>query len=287
MKKRIKKTLSFCFALMLASSACASPDWYEPFPAFRIAGNLYYVGTKGLASYLVVTDKGNILINSDYEANVPMVKRNIESLGFRYQDTKLLLISQAHSDHAAASALIKKETGAKYWVMEGDVDVAESGGKTDYLFGKEPEQWYPPTKVDHVLHDGERVTLGATTLVAHLTPGHTKGCTTWTMQVNEKGHSYQAVIVGGVSINPGTKFVNNTAYPAIVADFEKMWRVSKALPADIFLGAHGIYFDLEAKYARWVKGDKTAFVDREGYQHFIAGKEKEFHDELQRQRSLS
>lgn len=272
-----------CFTLFFTGGAYASPDWYESYPAFRIAGNLYYVGTRGLASYLVVTDKGNILINSDYEANVPQIKQSIESLGFKYQDTKIILISQAHSDHAAASALIKKQTGAKYMVMKEDVDVAESGGKSDYLFGKEPAQWYPPTKVDHVLHDGEQVKLGNTSLVAHLTPGHTKGCTTWTMKVNENGKTYQAVIVGGVSINPGTKFVNNTAYPTIVEDFEKMWRVSKALTADIFLGAHGIYFDLEKKYARLQNGDKTAFVDPKGYEAFIAVKEKEFRDELAKQ----
>lgn len=274
-----------CFALVFASCAYASPDWYEAYPAFRIAGNLYYVGTRGLASYLVVTDKGNILINSDYEANVPMIKQSIESLGFKYQDTKIILISQAHSDHAAASALIKKQTGAKYFVMSGDVAVVESGGKKDYLFGSEPEQWYPPVKVDHTLHDGEQVKLGNTTLVAHLTPGHTKGCTTWTMQVNENGKTYQAVIVGGVSINPGTKFVDNKAYPTIVDDFEKMWRVSKALSADIFLGAHGIYFDLEKKYARLQNGDKTAFVDSQGYKDFIAKKEQDFRDELAKQRA--
>jgi metallo-beta-lactamase class B len=177
----------FVLASGATLSAQSSPDWTEPFPPFRIAGNLYYVGSRGLASYLIATPEGNILINSDLEANVPMISASIEKLGFHFADTKILLISHAHWDHDAGSATIMRMTGAKYTVMDADVSVVESGGKTDFQYGKTASSLYPPAKVDRVLHDGDEVKLGGTVLVAHLTPGHTKGCTTWTMKVADGG----------------------------------------------------------------------------------------------------
>ena len=169
------------------ASAQGSPDWTEPFPPFHIAGNLYYVGSKGLANYLVTTPEGHILINSDLETNVPLIQASIEKLGFKFSDVKVLLISHAHWDHNAASALIKQRTGAKYMVMDADVSVVESGGKTDFQYGGSPSTLYPATKVDRVLHDGDQVKLGNAVLTARLTPGHTRGCTTWTMKVTENG----------------------------------------------------------------------------------------------------
>src|SRR3954447_629158 len=165
------------------------PDWTQPFPAFRIADNLYYVGSKGLASYLMTTPQDHILINSSLEESVPLIRASVEKLGFKFSDIKILLISHAHWDHNAGSDIIKKLTGAKYMVMDADVDVVESGGKTDFQYGNDPTSLYIPTKVDHVLHDGDQVTLGGVALTAHLTPGHTKGCTTWTMKVQEGGNS--------------------------------------------------------------------------------------------------
>src|SRR5262249_41469883 len=144
------------------------------------AGNLYYVGTQGLASYLVTTPAGHILINSDLEANVPQIRDSVVTLGFKIEDVKILLVSHAHFDHVAGSAALKKLTGARYMVMDADVSVVESGGKTDFQYGDGTH--YPPTKVDRVLHDGDEVKLGDATLVAHLTPGHTRGCTTWTLK---------------------------------------------------------------------------------------------------------
>src|SRR6201982_565864 len=173
--------------------AQANPDCTEPFPPFRIAGNLYYVGSKGLASYLVTTPQGNILINSDLEANVPLIQASIEKLGFQFKDTKILLISHAHWDHDAGSAKIKQLTGATYMVMDADVPVVESGGKADFQYGSRAAFLYPPTKVDRVLHDGDKVSLGGTVLVARLTPGHTKGCTTWTMKVADGDKTYDVV----------------------------------------------------------------------------------------------
>jgi metallo-beta-lactamase class B len=281
--------LSSVVVLVLAFAgslfAQANPEWTEPFPPFRIAGNLYYVGSKGLASYLITTPNGNILINSDLEANVPMISASIEKLGFHFADTKILLISHAHWDHDAGSAMIIQRTGAKYMVMDADVSVVESGGKTDFQYGSTPGSLYRPVKVDRVLHDGDEVTLGGTVLVAHLTPGHTKGCTTWTMKVTDGGKSYNVVIVGSPNLNPGYKLVGNTAYPQIAEDYERMWRVLKSLPCDIFLGAHGSYFGLDEKYPLRKDGGPNPFVDPNGYKRFITQKEEEFRAELARQKA--
>jgi metallo-beta-lactamase class B len=267
-----------------AFSQANPPGWTESFPPFRIAGNLYYVGSKGLANYLITTPQGNILINSDLEANVPMIQASIVKLGFKFKDTKILLISHAHWDHDAGSAMIKEMTGAKYMVMDADVPVVESGGKADFQYGANPANLYRPAKVDRVLHDGDEVKLGGTVLVAHLTPGHTKGCTTWTMQVTDHGKTYNVVIVGSPNVNPGYKLVDNRTYPQIAEDYERMWRVLKSLPCDIFLGAHGGYFDLQEKYPLIKEGAANPFVDPEGYKKFVAEKEQEFRTELAKQK---
>src|SRR5437660_3237677 len=247
--QQIISIVSRVFILVLAATgsvfAQANPDWTEPFPPFRIADNLYYVGSKGLANYLVTTPQGNILINSDLEANVPLIQASIEKLGFKFKDTRILLISHAHWDHDAGSAMIKEMTGATYMVMDADVPVVESGGKTDFEYGNSPAFLYRPTKVDHVLHGGEEVRFGGTVLVAHLTPGHTKGCTTWTMEVTERGKTYKVVILGSPNVNPGYKLVSNAAYPQIADAFERRWRVPNSLQCDFFLGAHGSYCGAE------------------------------------------
>jgi metallo-beta-lactamase class B len=279
-----------CRVLILVLAAAgrvfaqANPEWTEPFPPFHIAGNLYYVGSKGLANYLITTPQGNILINSDLEANVPLIEASIEKLGFKFKDTKILLISHAHWDHDAGSAMIKEKTGATYMVMDADVPVVESGGKTDFAYGNSPDNLYRPAKVERVLHDGDEVRLAGTVLVAHLTPGHTKGCTTWTMPVTENGKTYNVVILGSPNVNPGYKLVDNTAYPQIAEDYERMWRVLKSLPCDIFLGAHGSYFGLEEKYPLIKAGGAIPFIDPDGYKKYIAQKEQEFRTELARQK---
>jgi len=262
-------------------------DWTEPFPAFRITNNLYYVGSKGLANYLVTTPQGHILINSDFEANVPLIKQSVESLGFKFTEFKILLISHAHGDHNAASDTIKKLTGAKYMVMKEDVDVIESGGKSDFQYGTDPTTLYPATKVDRILNDGDEVKLGGVMLTARLTPGHTKGCTTWTMKVTENSKPRNVVIIGSPNVNPGYRLVNNTAYPQIVADYEKTFRVLKSLPVDYFLGAHGSYFDMETKYKRFKAGDESAFIDPQGYTDYVNEREQAFRRELAKQKQAA
>lgn len=282
--------LSLILTLLLASTSAKAPaqdEYTVPFPAFRIADNLYYVGTKGVASYLITTSQGHILINSNVEAGVPLLRSSVESLGFKFSDIKILLISHAHWDHDAASATIKKLTGAKYMVMEGDVPVVESGGKSDFHYGNEPDALYPPASVDRVLHDGDEVKLGDAVLTAHLTPGHTKGCTTWTMKVKDGAKMRDVVIVGSPNVNPGYKLVDNKVYPGMAQDFERTFKVLKSLSCDYFLGAHGSYFDMETKYARMKAGASNVFIDREGYKSYVADREQAFRRELAKQQATT
>jgi metallo-beta-lactamase class B len=284
------RTLARAAALMgllaAAPAAHAAEDYLAPFPAHHIIANIYYVGTKGQANYLITTPAGNILINPGTEQNPPMIKDSIAKLGFKYSDTKILLISHAHFDHDAGSAQVIKDTGAKYEVMDTDVPVVESGGKLDFNYGdKGGTNLYPPTKVDRVLHDGDTVSLGGTVLTAHKTPGHTKGCTTWTMQVKDGGKLLNVVIVGSPNVNPGYILVGNKKYPGIAQDYEQTFRVLKALPADVFLGAHGAYYGLEAKYAKLKPGAPNPFIDPNGYKAYVADREAAFRKELARQQA--
>jgi len=285
----ILRSLFFFFLLTFAGRAFAqeAPDWTNPFPPYRIIGNLYYVGSQGLAVYLITTPQGNILINSNLEKSVPMIRENVEKLGFHFSDTKILLISHAHWDHCAGSAVVKELTGAKYMVMDADVAEIEAGGKGNFQYGDNPTSRYQPTKVDRVLHDGDEVRLGDTVLVARLTPGHTKGTTTWTTKVSDGGKAYNVVIVGSPNVNAGYKLVNNALYPQIASDYERMFRVLKSLPCDVFLGAHGNYYGMEAKYARMKEGSANTFIDPEGYKSYVAEREQTFLAELAKQKAAA
>jgi metallo-beta-lactamase class B len=260
--------------LAAALMAQANPDWHREFPAFKIAGNLYYVGTADLAVYLIHTPQGNILINSDFKQDVPLIRAAIEKLGFKYKDTKILLISHAHGDHDEATEVIRKDTDAKLMVMDADVPEEESTAR-----GR------PGAHVDRVLHDGDKVELGGSTLTARLTPGHTKGCTTWTMQVQEGGRTLNAVIVGSPNVNPGYILVGNTKYPEIAQDYVKTFALLKTLPCDLFLGAHGAYFGLKAKYEKYekMKAGPNPFIDPDGYRAYISEREDAFRKEWERQ----
>ena len=258
-------------------------EWMQPFPPHRIMANIYYVGSKGLAAYLIITPQGHILINSNLESSLPQIQASIEKLGFQIRDVKILLISHAHFDHCAGSAKLKALTGARYMVMDADVPVVESGGKRDFQYGHRKGTWYPPTKVDRVLRDGDEVKLGDTVLVAHLTPGHTKGTTTWTMKVPDAGKTREVVIVGSPNVNPGYQLVHNAAYPQIAQDYERTFQVLNSLPCDVFLGAHGSYYGMEEKFARLTEGQTNPFVDREGYKEYVAERERVFRAEWKKQ----
>jgi metallo-beta-lactamase class B len=269
---------------LAGASAQLPATWTEPFPPHKIAGNLYYVGSKDLASYLVATPEGHVLINSSLEESVPLIRASIEQLGFKFSDLKILLISHAHSDHCAGSAEIIRQTKARYFVMEADADAVENGGGVKARF-KASYLSYPPAKVDRRLKDGEVVELGGSKLVARLTPGHTRGCTTWTLQVDAEGRKLHAVIIGSPNVNPGYLLVNNRDYPGIAADYERCFRVLKSLPVDLFLGAHGGYYGMTAKHARLGADDANPFLDPAGYHRYVADREQAFLTELARQQA--
>ncbi len=275
--------LAAFIAYVTISSADFTPKWNEPIPPYRVISNIYYIGTNFLASFLITTPEGNILINPDYEQSVPLIRANIEKLGFHFSDTKVILISHAHDDHAAGCALAKKLTGAKLMVMDADVPEIEHGGAGDFAYAS---RW-PPAKVDRVLHDGDQVTLGGTVLTAHLTPGHTKGCTTWSMDAKQGGQLYHVVIVGSPNVNSEYKLVNNRAYPSIAADYEKTFRVLAGLPCDIFLGAHGVYYDMDDKLKklRTDPNGSNPFIEPEGYRAYVKEREQAFRAQLAAQQS--
>ncbi len=268
------------------SAQTAGNDFLAPFPAHRVIGNIYFVGSKGLGIYLITTPKGHILVNAGLADSVPLIQQSIEKLGFKFSDVKILLISHAHFDHDAGAAQIKELTGAKYVVMDADVPVVESGGKEDFFYGKTADLLYPPAKVDRVVHDGDMVKLGDMVLTARLTPGHTKGCTTWTFKVQDGGKSNDVVIVGSPNVNPGYKLVDNAAYPQIASDYERGFRVLRSLHCDVFLGAHGSYYGMEAKYARIKDGTtNNPFIDPEGYKNYVSEREQSFRAELAKQQA--
>ncbi|HTV66890.1 MAG TPA: subclass B3 metallo-beta-lactamase [Bryocella sp.] len=281
----LSRILIFLLALTTSAFAQIPSDWTQPFPPHCVIANVYYVGSADLASYLITTPQGDILINSSLTSSPDLIKKSVEQLGFKFSDIKILLISHAHYDHCAGSARIKQMTHAKYMVMDADVPVVEDGGKSDFQYGKSADMQFPPTMVDRVLHDGDKVQLGGVVLVAHKTPGHTKGCTTWTLTVLDKGKSYNVVIVGSPNVNPGYKLVNNKTYPQIAQDYEQTFRVLNALPCDVFLGAHGGYYGMQEKYARLKDGGENPFIDPSGYKAYVADREQAFEAELKKQKS--
>jgi len=265
-------------ALALTLAAGGQDAWYEPFPGHRVIGNVYYVGSKDLASYLITTPEGHMLINSGFEKTVPLIRASVESLGFKMGDIKILLASHAHSDHVAGHALMRELTGAKVYVMRGDDAVIANGGKGQYLYTT--SRWQP-CKVDRVLNDGAEVKLGGVTLVARSTPGHTRGCTTWTWRVEDKGKNYNVVVIGSPNVNPGFQLVDNKDYPEIAKDFAKTFAVLKALPCDVFLGAHGSYYGMVERYESAKQGSGgNPFVNPDGYRNYVAQKERAFRKTL-------
>lgn len=262
-----------------------TPAQLVPFEPFKIAGNIYYVGPKATADYLIATPVGLILINTDWEKNVPLLRASIEKLGFNFSDIKIILLSHAHPDHSGGSAAIKAQTGARYLVMEQDVIVVESGGKKDFR-NNDPPDYYPPVKVDRVLHDGDKVSLGGTELTAHLTPGHTRGCTTWTMKVQDGGKTYNAVFVCSAATGPKVDLLHNPKYPHQADDYERTFTALRALPVDIFLTPHGGDFRMEQKFAQLQQNAATKpFIDAAGYAQYVAEAERDFRSALARQKS--
>jgi len=228
---------------ILARNMGTPEDQTTQFPPHKIIGNIYYVGTRTLSSFLVVTPQGNILIDSTYERNVPTIEKSVQQLGFKFSDIKILLGSHAHGDHQEGDALVKQLTGAQVMAMAEDVPALQAikpGGKE-----------HP---IDKMLHDGEPVTLGGTTLVAHLTPGHTRGCTTWTMKAQEGGKPYNVVI--NCSLRPPAALTG-----ALVDEFNRSFKLVRSLPCDVQLGDHPAQYAMQEKYAKLQSGGPNPFVD--------------------------
>ncbi len=267
-------------ALLLAVAIAARAEsftakWAQPQEPFLVAGNIYYVGSNELACFLITTPRGHILVNTGYEGMAKQLRANVKKLGFKFEDIRYLLNGQAHDDHVAGFAAAREASGAKVLVMQGDDDIIEHGGRGDFRF--DGEIAWRGVPVDRVLHDGDTVSLGGTTLVAHLTPGHTKGCTTWTTTVMDKGRALNVVIVGGVSVNPGVKLVNNPRYPGIAEDYKRTFRTLRALSCDVFLGSHAGYFSMAEKLEPMKAGAaENPFVDPAGYREFIDESEARF-----------
>jgi len=250
-------------------------DQDTAFPPHKIAGNLYYVGTRSLGNFLLTTPAGHILINTDYERNVPAIRSSVDKLGFKFTDIKIILGSHAHGDHMEGDALAKELSGAQVMAMAEDVPALEKirpGGK--------------PHPIDKILHDGDDVKLGGMTLTAHLTPGHTRGCTTWTFKVTDDGRQYDVVIIGSVGVNPGFILVNNKDTPQIAEEYERAFRVLRGLKCDIPLGSHPAMYNLAEKYPRLGKGPNP-FVDPAGYKTELDIVENIFRTTLDEQRKAA
>lgn len=258
-----------------------SRSWNQPIKPFRIIGNVYYVGASDVTSFLITTPKGHILLDSGFAETVPQIKENIKALGFRSGDIKILINGHAHYDHAGGLAGLKELTKAKLFASRDDAVLLASGGKGDPNFGD--DYAYTPVRADKILRDGDTVKLGGVILTARLTPGHTKGCTTWTMKVSDGGKSYDVVFVGSTSA-PGYKLVDNARHPNIAEDYERTFRLMKKLPCDVFLGSHGRFFGLREKIALLAENPKqNPFVDPEGYRNFLKQAEENFREQLKKQ----
>src|SRR5437867_5044202 len=253
-------------------------EFTVPFPPFHFVGNVYYVGTKELSSFLFVTPAGNILLDSGMEQTVPLIRASIEKLGFRFQDTKILINSHAHFDHAGGNRAVRDTTGAQVMVMAEDAEEVQHG-HPEFVLG------WRACPIDRVLKDGDTVVLGGITLTAHLTPGHTKGCTTWTTRVSENGKSHDLVLLGGFTINQGIKLLGTPDYPNMAGDFARTFRVLKALPCDVFGAQHPYFFDMEAKVARLNRRGANPFVDPAGYRAAVTEAEAAYLKQLATERA--
>jgi len=263
--------------LSAAVSVRAHNDWRQPFDPVKVVGNVYYVGTHGLSSFLIVTPEGGIIIDSGEAESVPFIRANVEKLGFRLSDVRLLLAGHAHYDHVGGLAALKALTHAKVVAMDADRQALESGVDRSAL----GDAGWTPVALDRVIKDNDTVALGGVTLTAHLTPGHTQGCTTWTMDATENGKKYLVAFLCSVTVNDSVHLVGNTRVPDIATQYQRTFRVLRDLKADVFVAEHGSAFDLEAKAARVRAGSTTnPFVDPDGYKRFVDESQRAFEKRL-------
>jgi metallo-beta-lactamase class B len=281
--KIFKLSIAFVIIGLLASAQTPIPNtpaaWSQPYQPFRIAGNLYYVGTVDLACYLITTPQGNILINTGLATSDKMIKSNIKALGFRFEDTKILLTTQAHHDHLGAMAAIKKATGAQMMVDEADAAVMRDGGRSDYALGGKSNN-FDAIQADRMLHDGDIIKLGNTSLLMLHHPGHTKGCCSFLFDVKDEHHSDRVLIANMPSIVTEKKFSEIAEYPGIVQDYTQTFKSLKSLTFDIWLSSHASQFDLQAKHKPGGAYKPDTFRDRKGYDEILDNLQKQFSKKL-------
>ena len=284
-----KALVSVALLLLLAAAAGAQEDdatrraWNRPVEPFRVAGNIYYVGVEGVAVFLLTTPEGHILLDGGFTETVPLIRDSVGKLGFKLEDVKVLINSHAHFDHAGGLARLKALTGAKLMISEADAPLVSRGGQGDFYWGDKPT--FEPAAVDRTLRDRDEVKLGGVTMVARITPGHTKGNTTWTMKVREGGRELDVVFAGSTTV-PGYKLVGNTQYPEIVADYAYTFALLKSLKCDVFLGPHGSFFSMNEKRLRMGRGGRAnPFIDPQGYKRFINRTENDYLRQLRREQA--
>jgi len=299
MRRATARVATALLAVIAAASAgCANQAgvpremraWNRDYPPFQVIGNIYYVGSNAVAQFLIATPAGHILLDSGFEASVPRLRAHVESLGFRFGDIKYLLTSHAHIDHVQGHALVRQLTGAAVVASAADAPVVTSGGKGEAVYNG--VYVWTPCPVDRVVADGDEITLGGTTLVARVTPGHTRGATTWTMRIapdgraGTAGRALDVVFFPSANINPGVHLVGNTRYPEIAADFERSFATWRALPCDVVLGAHPSFFDMDRKRDQQGNGGggPNPFIDPDGYHKLIAEAEQRFRAQLASER---
>ena len=272
--------LSFAVALFGQRNASDRASWNQPVEPFRIIGNVYYVGVSGVASYLITTSQGHVLLDGGLAESAPIIEKNIATLGFRIQDVKYLLNSHAHFDHCGGLAELKRKSGGRVVASRADAGVLESGRHKNYSTS---DSLFPAVKVDRLINAGDKVQVGGITLTAILTPGHTKGCTTWTMDIDDAGKTRHVVFYCSTTVTG--PLVDNARYPEIVSDYERSFALLRQLPCDVFLAPHGSFFALNEKRGRMAKGDPNPFLDPTEMRAFVDQSERDFQRELKTQQA--
>lgn len=268
---------SLCSHAQKPDSAYSPPEtWSRDYAPFRIAGNLYYVGTYELACYLITTPKGHILINTGAPGSAPMIRQHVEALGFKFSDIKILLANHAHTDHVGAMAAIKKITGAKMMINEQDASILADGGKSDYALGGNPAFEFAPVKADRLLHEQDTVTLGGMQIIALHHPGHTKGASSFLFTVNDTLHTYRVLIANMPSVLDETNLAGMPTYPDVAKDYAYTLDVMKKLEFDLWFSPHASQFDLYQKHTPGSAYNPAAFIDRPGYDSTLSGLQKRY-----------
>jgi metallo-beta-lactamase class B len=282
----LTRVAQFAFLALVQVALFAQRDsgeraaWNEAVKPFRIIGNIYYVGAAGVTSFLITTTQGHMVLDGGFPETAPLIEKNIAALGFRIQDVKFLLNSHSHYDHCGGLAELKHLSRAQMVASRADAVVLESGGRVSFEGWK--DSGFPAVKVERMIADGETLKLGDIGLTAVLTPGHTKGCTTWTMPVIESGQTHHVVFYCSTSV-PGYRLIHNPKYPQIVSDYERSFAKLRQLPCDVFLAPHGDFFRLDEKRARIEKGDVNPFIDPAEFRAFLQRSEQDFHRDLEKQ----